>query len=358
MTITMSDLANDAGLPAPKKVKKPKKTEGADRVLVATVREELRVIIARTTDKGIDESGDLLLERFFGDDHKRYGGKNPESPSLNLLLERCGKHDLHVSRTFLGNALRLAVFGRTVSKGSAFPQLSPSHRVELLCLGDPTDAGVVSAVETLAGEALENKYSVRYLRKVVKDFRCLEKRRKPVNRTLDSCVRATTDGDTGELAFTGKDFAGMTLEQVEHTERQALVLAQRAQAIAALARARREELASAPPVKAAEPKAEVAPKTDELPALPESKPEVQEPAATAEKGSAGKAPPAGSSRRRDAEKAAPSVVKAKRRAAAEKPAASSAGSPDEVSRTSETTAATDAEAASEARARKAKKTAT
>ena len=91
MAITIDDMAADAGIEAPnkpKKDKKPKKsTEGADRAVVDAVKEELRAVIAATIDKGTDDVGDLLLARFYGSDPKRYGGKNPDNPSLNLLLE-------------------------------------------------------------------------------------------------------------------------------------------------------------------------------------------------------------------------------------------------------------------------------
>ncbi len=382
MTITTADLASDVGKTVPKKAKKPKKTEGADWALVASTKEELRALITTTVDKGIDDAGDLLLKRFFGDDHKRYGGKNPESPSLHLLLKKCGKRDLHVSRTFIGNALRLAVFGRAVKKGSAFPKLAPSHRIELLCLGDPTDTEVVDAVEALAEEAFENDYSVRQLRQVVEEIRGVVKRRKPVDRALDACVRATTDEATGELAFTSKDLAEMTLEQVAHVEEQALVLARRAQAIAALAKARREELASAPPPAPPRPeaaKAKVEKKAAE-PAEPTArKPGSKEPVAAAKKGPASqpapkkpsrrrddskpspavaKAAPKKPSRRRDDSKPSPAVAKATKRAAADEPAVKGAGDCDQLSHTSETTSEPTVKAAGEPAARKAKKTAT
>ena len=364
MTITMEDLASDVGKAAPKKVKKPKKTEGADRALVASVKEELRALIKATVDKGIDEAGALLLKRFFGDEHGRYGGKNPENPSLNLLLKQCGKHELHLSRTFIGNALRLTVFGRSVKKGSAFSQLSPSHRIELLCLGDPTATAVADAVEALSEESLANGYSVRQLRQVVEDFRGLAKRRKPVDRTLASCVKATTDDETGELAFTAKDFAEMTLEQAAHAKEQALVLMKRAEAMAALATARLTQLASAPPAEAPEPtEPKVEPAKVEKKARKAAKPvatepPVKEPAAAANAAPAGKPAAAKPSRRRDDAKASPEVAKVEGRAAADEPAVKSAVEPNEVSRTSETTTEADAKAATEPRARETVKTAT
>ena len=340
MTITMADMASDAGLPPPKEVKKPKKgTEGADRAVVDAVKEELRSLIAATLDKGTDDIGDLLLKRFYGDDPERYGGQNPDNPSLNLLLEECSEHDLHVSRTFLGNALRSTVFRRRLGDESSFSKLDPSHRVELLCLGDPHDEEVRNEVEAFAEESLVNEYSVRKLRDEVEEHRNNGIRKKAVSRTLGACVRNMTDRATGQLAFTAEDFE-LPSRQLDHVERQALALIEHAEAVVELVRAQRAKAKTAEAeastavvakAKAAKPKGEqgegkaaepvAAKKVDGPPPGKPDKPEVK--TAVADAGTPTGMPEKGApkpSRRRDGDKAGPSVAKAKGRAVAEKPA--------------------------------------
>ena len=358
MTITMADMAADAGVAPPKKVKKPKKTEGADHALVAKASEDLRALIKGSVDKGIEDAGELLLARFFGGDHKLYGGKNPESPSLNLLLKRCGKSKLHVSRTFIGNALRLAVFKQCVPEGSAFQKLSPSHRIELLCLGDPHDQQVIDLVEAIAEESLAGDYSVRQLRLEVNATRGVGKRKKPADRAIDSCVNTMTDRESGALAFAPADLEGMTAEQLDHVESQARVLEQRAKELAAMVRSRRAKLAREA-AKGEVVKGEAHDVEKEAKKTPTaSKPKVEGAPATAAKASGSKATPVKPSRRRDERKASTSATKASGPAEAEKPAAPSAGGADQVSRTSETTVETTVKAAGEPAAPKGEKTAT
>ncbi len=365
MTITKADLASDAGLPAPskpKKLTKKQKRAGADRALVASVKIELRELITRTLDKGIDEVGDLLLARFFDGKAERYGGDNPENPSLDLLLDECGKSGLHVSRTFLGNALRLAVFRTRLGKESAFQKLDPSHRIELLCLGDAEDSDTRDDVEMFAAESLAHDYSVRQLRQEVEVFRGLPERRKAVGPALDTCMRNLTNHETGELLFTSKDFAGVTAEQLDHVEVQALALKRHAEALVALAQARRAQLATEAPPEAAEPKAiaKEAPPEKEKPAEPlASKPAAKEPSPTAKAGSKGKTvTPAAPSRRRDDAKASRSSAKTKAEkgaAAAETASENDAEARKASPASKTTTAATGKKADAEPGARKTAK---
>ncbi len=366
MTITMEDLAADVGMKAPSKPKKKRKTDGADRTLVASVRIELRQMLAATADKAFDDIGPLLVNRFFGGDYQRYGGKNPDDPSLEMLYRGCGKHDLHVSRTQLSNAIRAFAMrchleeGKKPEERSAFSQLSPSHRIELLCLGDPSDAPVREKVERLATESLGNEYSVRELRWVLDNDPEREKRQKSVGRTVDRCVGTVTDKETGELVFTGEDFEQLDADQVGHVELQAAVLRQRAEALLALASARREQIAreqaAAHAQAAAEVEAEAERREEETAGQEEKAPEGGAPAATQETQGEGASEGPKPSRRRKETKASPGVVKAKRRGGSAKAAENGAGAPDEVSSTSETTDGAGAKADGAPRGTKARKT--
>src|SRR5262245_27971098 len=111
----------------------PVSAEKIDRELVERSVKHIREVLAKTVSRGLDEVGKYLLKAFFDDDTEVFFAAGPHRhASLRRLIERSDSIELPVSRTFLLNALRLAVVARALPDATTFNQLPPSHRVELL----------------------------------------------------------------------------------------------------------------------------------------------------------------------------------------------------------------------------------
>ncbi len=177
-----------------------------DMDLIGDLEAETRVLLESTVDRGIDVVGELHFQRFFGGDLKRFELRLHTHLSLNGLLARCGTAGLHVGRTFLFNALRLAALRHRYPDDGNLRDLRPSHRVELLRLKKERD------VHELAKAAFEGRYSVRRVRKAVSArLGALEPPMGPgalrAARTFASKVR---DPKTGELRLVQADFIRFT----------------------------------------------------------------------------------------------------------------------------------------------------
>ncbi len=189
----------------------PKCADTADGALVDRAAAHIRSVLTKTVARGIEEVGEYLLKNFYRNDpslFRSWGGRN--HASLRLLEERCESLDLPVSRTFLSNALRMAVTMKTLPANSRFLELPASHRVELLKVKN-TDK-----LEHLAERAVEGKFTVRKLRSVV----AREKRKSkstrgrrptpPVLLAVAHCVRKLRDSGTGRLAFRRDDVSPLS----------------------------------------------------------------------------------------------------------------------------------------------------
>lgn len=196
----------------------PTSATKADKELVDRSVAEIRNILAQTVTRGMDEVGQYLLREFYDDSPALYHSGSPNKhASLRLLLDRCESIDLPVSRTFLANSLRMAAVTKDLPRSASFLRLPPSHRVELLRVKEP------ERVERLASKVVEAKLSVQKLRKLVQkeDARKDEKptrgrKRTPeVIRSIESCLRALRDEETGRLLFRRSDISQMNEEQLE-----------------------------------------------------------------------------------------------------------------------------------------------
>lgn len=196
----------------------PTSATKADKELVERSVAEIRNILAQTLTRGMDEVGQHLLREFYDDDPALYHSASPNKhASLRLLLDRCESIDLPVSRTFLANALRMAAMTKALPRSASFLRLPPSHRVELLRVKEP------ERVERLASKVVEAKLSVQKLRKLVQkeDARKDEtptrgrKRTPEVIRSIESCLRALRDEETGRLLFRRSDISQLNEEQLE-----------------------------------------------------------------------------------------------------------------------------------------------
>jgi hypothetical protein len=194
----------------------PESAEKIDRDLVERSVAQIRVIIAKTVSRGQDEVGRYLLKEFFDDDPAVYLTSGPtKHASLAKLMDRCESIELPVSKTFLVNALRLAVAAKELPRAATFNQLPPSHRVELLRVKAP------DTLEKLAARAVAGKLSVQKLRTLVQKTELRRpdapgRGRRPIPtvlKAIDACLRQLRAEDTGKLLFHRADVSELNEEQ-------------------------------------------------------------------------------------------------------------------------------------------------
>jgi len=199
----------------------PRSAEKVDRELVEQAVAHIRDALAKTVTRGMDEVGRYLLKTFYDDDPELYFSASPSKhASLRLLIERCESMDFPVSRTFLGNALRMAAVSKDLPQAATFRRLPSSHRVELLRLKAPEN------VERLASKAISQKLSVQKLRALIQKE--MErgsaasdrgrKRTPQVLRTIEACLRVLRDEETGKLLVRRSDVDEMTDEQLARAQ--------------------------------------------------------------------------------------------------------------------------------------------
>ena len=184
-----------------------------DEKLVDKAAKQIRDILARTVSQGLEEVGNYLLDTFYEGNPELYQSLKPgKHASLTLLVERCETLDFPVSRTFLANAIGVAVMTKHLPKSSSFLKLPPSHKQELLGVSTPEKA------ENLAAKVLEGKLTVQKLRDLVRKERGKSKRapqgRKPtptVIRVLTACAKLLRDQATGHLVFRKADFGELQM---------------------------------------------------------------------------------------------------------------------------------------------------
>jgi hypothetical protein len=194
----------------------PTSAETIDGALVDRAVSHIREVLASTVARGMDEIGRFLLHEFYGDDPELYFSANPNKhASLRTLIERCESMELPISRTLLGNALRVAAVTKQLPRSASFNRLPPSHRVELVRLRESDQ------LQRVADKALEGELTVQKLRALIKKEegrnKSTSKRgRKPVPevvKAIENCLRAVRDADTGKLLFRRADVAELNEEQ-------------------------------------------------------------------------------------------------------------------------------------------------
>ena len=199
----------------------PRSAEKVNRELVERAVSHIRDVLAKTVTRGVDEVGGYLLQAFYDDDPELYFSASPNKhASLRLLMERCESMDFPVSRTFLANALRLAIVSKELPSEATFRRLPSSHRIELLRLKAPEN------VERLASKAISGKLSVQKLRALIqKEVERSNagsdrgrKRTPQVLRAIDACLRALRDEETGRLLVRRSDIDEMTEEQLARAQ--------------------------------------------------------------------------------------------------------------------------------------------
>ena len=225
-----ADGATERGGVTTAELKLPSCARQEDKSLVARAAGDIRAILARTVAHGMAEVGDYLLREFYDDNPALYrSASHAKHASIRLLEQRCGTMELPVRRTFLVNALQIAVLSRQLPKGAKFLELPPSHRVELLKLRVP------EKVEQVAAKAVEANLSVQKVREIVRKDRERSRSsrgRRPTPAPLAAlrlCVRSLRDPETGRLAFRKDEISGMDDEALAEAVELLEVLMKRAE---------------------------------------------------------------------------------------------------------------------------------
>ena len=184
-----------------------------DYALVEKAASWIHKKLIETVDRGARDIGEYVLKEFFKGDPEFASSRNPyKNASFRDLADRCGTPEIPVSKSWLHNAVGVAIMIRQLPQdAAAFKQLGPSHQVELLPLRDPMK------VEKVAKEAVTNFWTVSRLREVVAKKRARtskdESKRgrsptpvivKTLNRslklfTLESGRRSFTNAEVKEL---------------------------------------------------------------------------------------------------------------------------------------------------------------
>jgi hypothetical protein len=133
-----------------------------DERLIDRAVQHIRMVVVNMVHKGALDVGNYVLEHFFHGDIERVVSRSPfKCASFRLLSERCGSQELPISKSWLHNAVGIAVMLRALPENAAFRLLPPSHQTILLPLREP------GAVEVAARRAVSEGLSVRELRRSI-----------------------------------------------------------------------------------------------------------------------------------------------------------------------------------------------
>lgn len=123
----------------------------------------IRMKVAATLRQGAQDVGDYILTNFFGGDPDLARSKNPyKVASFRALAEKCGTPELPVSKTWLNNAVGIAVINlRLPESAFAFRALPPSFQEALLPIRHP------EKVESIARQVEKQALTCRQLRQLV-----------------------------------------------------------------------------------------------------------------------------------------------------------------------------------------------
>ena len=141
------------------------------------------------------------------------GQSEPRNPRREALSRSLRSQNL-------ANARTAAAISKDLPRGATFRGLPSSHRVELLRLKAPEN------VERLASKAISQKLSVQKLRALIqKEVERNSagsgrgrKRTPQALRTIEACLRALRDEETGKLLVRRSDVDEMTEEQVARAQ--------------------------------------------------------------------------------------------------------------------------------------------
>jgi hypothetical protein len=193
-----------------------------DEKLVQEAAKHIKKTIEDTLVRGATEVGSYLFEKFFNSDVERVRLQNPQkNASFRMLAEKCGTAELPVSKTWLSNAVGVAVIAKSLPSSASFRQLPPSHQTVLLPLREP------KRVEAFAERAVSKDLSVRDLREVVQKEVAKNKEEgrgrppKPlIVKTLDRSLKLFTL-DNGRKSFTKAQVNELSEDDAKHVRKSA-----------------------------------------------------------------------------------------------------------------------------------------
>jgi hypothetical protein len=205
------------------------KEELVDEKLVDEAAKHIQKTLAETVARGVMEVGGYVFQKFFDGDVGKVTSRDPaKSASFAKLAERCGTAEMPISKTWLHNALWVAVVGKELGPKSPFNQLPPSHQTALLPLRYHDD---FERLEKAAEKVAEAKMPVKKVRELVeKQASKIEKSpggrppKKLILKKLDGSLKsfAFEDGKTG---FTKADVDELSEDQVKDALAKAQMLA-------------------------------------------------------------------------------------------------------------------------------------
>ena len=186
-----------------------------DMAHINRVEDRVREVLEGKVARGIDEAGDILLDEFFDGKPAVYRARDGKSPSLKELLKRCGSKGIFCKRTFLSNALRLAVARREI-KLAAYHQLSPSHRTEMLRMDTTEGSKEIPKLEALAAIAFEDDYTVLEVRAEVKKIYGIKPAPKEITfKGAKAFFDKVYDKANNRIALNPEHLEGLTPQELE-----------------------------------------------------------------------------------------------------------------------------------------------
>jgi hypothetical protein len=205
------------------------KVENADEVvdekLVADAAKHIKKTLEETVIRGTVEVGSYLFEKFFDNDVERVRSHNPQkNASFRTLAEKCGTPELPVSKTWLSNAVGVAVICKVLPDSAAYKQLPPSHQTVLLPLREP------KLVEAMAERVVKQELTVSKLRPLVQQKVAANKeegRGRPptpvIVKTLNRTLKLFTL-ESGRKSFTKRQVSELSEDDAKKARKTAEAL--------------------------------------------------------------------------------------------------------------------------------------
>ncbi len=191
-----------------------------DPVLAARVVERVREAYERTAKRGTDEIGNILLDELFGGSWELERTKYTTHATLEAVMQHCGAAGFSLSRTYLANALQLAIFRHKLNEDSAFHDLGQSHRIEVVRLDSPKGMAPeklktfdsMKEIEKLSKEAKAGAFTVLTIRQKVRVLRGILKKHPTLAKSVSAAMKLFAD-DKGGLIHTDDDVKAMSAKQ-------------------------------------------------------------------------------------------------------------------------------------------------
>jgi hypothetical protein len=188
-----------------------------DRKLVDEAATWISAKIAATLKAGAREVGEYLLDKFFRNDPDLARSRTPhKNASFRALSKKCGTPELPISKTWLNNAVGVALIIRQLPETArAFKELPPSYQETLLPLGDPTK------VERVAKLAVTRDLSFRELRQAVAEERSKQPKGESRGRPPSPLVVKTLNRSLKLFMFPGgkRSFTKAEVEELDVKQR-------------------------------------------------------------------------------------------------------------------------------------------